>query len=140
MSRQDRQGVRTPAALEQKYDLGKTISDQNAENAAQNKKIESLEYSVLYGFVLAIDRIEAAEKRLDEVEKLSESVDSIASSIQQLEQSFTTFKGNIDSKVDRLSLEAATHITSVADTLSKEVSRLEALISSIEERVLALES
>lgn len=42
MSKQDRQGVRSPAELERKYSFGQVFSNQDETNARQSKEIEQM--------------------------------------------------------------------------------------------------
>ena len=42
MSKQDRQAVRTPTALEQKYNFGRTFSETNKSDAKRDAQIASL--------------------------------------------------------------------------------------------------
>ena len=74
MSKQDRQAARTPAGLDQKYNLGRVFSNQEKENARLQRDMNLQNMStrdLLYQFIGILDSIESDLRTLmDEVDKL----------------------------------------------------------------------
>lgn len=74
MSKQDRQGARTPAGLDQKYNLGRVFSNQERENARlqQEMNLQHMSTRELIYHVLGI--LESIESDLqilkDDVDEL----------------------------------------------------------------------
>lgn len=64
MSKQDRQGTRTPAGLEQKYNFGRAFSDQEKENARQNKEMNQQQMTMREFISFATSAIERINSQL----------------------------------------------------------------------------
>lgn len=77
MSKQDRQGARTPANLEQKYNFGKVFSRLNAENTEQNLTMRQFAE-------LMVENISTMQK---DIKKLTEKDTEIERSIEKSEDS-----------------------------------------------------
>lgn len=90
MSKQDRQGVRTPAGLEQKYDLGKSLSNLEAKAKAnaeqiskQGQRIDSISENQDERFSALEKGISIAEKNID---TLKENVNSLQTRMTNSEE------------------------------------------------------
>ena len=62
MSKQDRQGARTPAGLDQKYNLGRVFSNQEQENARLQREMNLQNVStreLLFHVMGMLDSIES---------------------------------------------------------------------------------
>lgn len=74
MSKQDRQGARTPAGLDQKYNLGRVFSNQEKENARLQRDMNLQNMStrdLLYQFIGILDSIESDLRTLmDDVDRM----------------------------------------------------------------------
>lgn len=74
MSKQDRQGARTPAGLDQKYNLGRVFSNQERENARlqQEMNLQNMSTRDLIYYVMGtMNSIESdLQTLMDEVDKL----------------------------------------------------------------------
>lgn len=74
MSKQDRQGARTPAGLDQKYNLGRVFSNQESENARLQREMNLQHMStreLIYHVMGMLDSIESDLNTLmDDVDKL----------------------------------------------------------------------
>lgn len=77
MSRQDRQGARTPAELEQKYNFGDVFSRQEKENAQRTREMSHQQMTTrefIFFAMAAINRIENDLSKINaEIEKLKAS-------------------------------------------------------------------
>ena len=67
MSKQDRQGVRTAADIERKYDLG-AIGDQRNDLSAQNQKISQLNQALSQYAAATNATIKELESKINEME------------------------------------------------------------------------
>ena len=64
MNKQDRQGARTPAALDQKYNIGRAFSTQEKENARQNKEMSQQQMTMREFISFATSAIERINSQL----------------------------------------------------------------------------
>ena len=75
MSKQDRQGARTPAGLDQKYNLGRVFSNQEQENARLQREMNLQNVStrdLMFHVMGMLNSIESDLLALmDEVDKLN---------------------------------------------------------------------
>lgn len=78
MNKRDRQGVRTPAGLERKYDFGGKFSNQSMTNMTTNEKIRYLDRSMT----------ENQEKNNASMESLKQENDSMKENVDELTGSF----------------------------------------------------
>ncbi len=85
MSKQDRQGVRTPANLEQKYNFGNVFSRLNAENQSQNLTMRQFAE-------LVTETIEVIQK---DISGLNKSVESLNKKDKELEKKDTSLGDKI---------------------------------------------
>jgi hypothetical protein len=69
MSKQDRQGARTPANLEQKYNFGKVFSRLNAENTEQNLTMRQFAELMAENIINLQKDIQTLTKKDTEIEK-----------------------------------------------------------------------
>lgn len=90
MSKQDRQGVRTSAGLEQKYRFGKAFADQRLSINEQGELIYKLDNS-LSGAERSLSSL------LDGVTALEEKADNTDVAVGELEQSLSDFSKNVAS-------------------------------------------
>lgn len=89
MSKQDRQGARTPANLEQKYSFGRVFSQQERENARQNEEMNQQNLTMkqfISSVTLAIDTLQkdltAANQTMKELSAKNEALEKKDTSLQ----------------------------------------------------------
>lgn len=118
MSKQDRQGARTPANLEQKYSFGKVFNNQAKENARQNSEMSQQNLTTREFISLATSAIDTLQKDVDKVEKLIEELRSLTS---VLNDGLTIAEVNISNQGNRLT------------TAEKAISELGNRVTDLEE-------
>lgn len=69
MSKRDRQGVRTPAGLEQKYGFGSVFKTQDQENAKQNSEMDQQRMTMNQFITFASSSIDTLNKNITEINK-----------------------------------------------------------------------
>ena len=84
MSKQDRQGVRTPADIERKYDLGHDFSEIE-------KQLTNVQRTAASAKSTADNAASVAGSAAQEVESVSGQVDSLSARVETLEQSGAAF-------------------------------------------------
>ena len=89
MSKQDRQGVRTPAGLEQKYNFGNVFSRLNAEN--QNQNLTMRQFAEL-----VTETIATIQK---DIEGLNGNVQSLTKKDTELEKAMEKSDSTLDNKI-----------------------------------------
>lgn len=77
MSKQDRQGVRTPADIERKYDLGSMASDAEKIKSL-NRELTQLEADVGQRFA---EQTKVNEQQTSAINSLTETVDGMLSAV-----------------------------------------------------------
>lgn len=96
MSKQDRQGVRTPAGLDQKYNLGAAFKNQAAANEKMTSEM-NLQNMTMRQFVsyvaAAITKIEVT---LRSMKMTLEDLSSKVKKIDAMEQDIAAMKQNSD--------------------------------------------
>jgi hypothetical protein len=113
MSKRDRQGVRTPAGLEQKYDFGSKFSNQSLTNMTTAQRIVYLDRSMTDNQAkndASVDALHREDSSIkDTVARLNAetivAIDDINQSIGAINQSIDTINQNIntmDSDIDSL--------------------------------------
>lgn len=90
MSRQDRQGARTPAGLEQKYNFGGVFSRLGAENAQQNLTMKQFAE-------LMTETIATIQK---DIKGLNDSVKTLSDKDTEIEQEMEKSETALDNKID----------------------------------------
>lgn len=84
-AKQDRQGVRTPANLEQKYSFGKVFDSQARENARQNEEMNQQNLTMKQFISFAASAIETLQKDMTAanktIQELSDSNKSLQSNL-----------------------------------------------------------
>jgi len=146
MSKQDRQGVRTPSDLERKYNFGQVFADQQTENSRQGDLISRLNQTLAQFMAYATGALETLGKDLDEAEVAISNLETATSSlgnrlsktetdifeheqaILSLEERMATAEGNISG------------LNGTATSLGTRIGSVEGSITSLEERVSALEN
>ena len=69
MSKRDRQGVRTPAGLEQKYGFGSVFKTQETENAKQNSQMDQQRMTMNQFIAFASSSIDTLNKNITDINK-----------------------------------------------------------------------
>ena len=82
MSKQDRQGARTPANLEQKYNFGKVFSRLNAENTEQNLTMRQF-----------------AELMAENIINLQKDIQNLTKKDTEIEKSIEKSENSLDGKI-----------------------------------------
>ena len=130
MSRRDRQGVRTPAGLEQKYNFGVKFSNQNTTNMttaerivfldrtmSENKKNTDSEVGVLKNedasIKQSVDTLRA--ETASTVEAINQNIGTIEQSIELINTTITTLDGEKVNKADVVNNLTTTAEGKVAD-------------------------
>ena len=124
MSKQDRQGARTPADLERKYEFGQALSSIEESTKKQSDQI-SRQNSTMNDFIAR-----------SETEKAS-----LEKSISNLEKSVSTLKQNVTSLQIRMT-NADTKDKELSKSIykvSQSVSRLESTVKSLATRLSTAE-
>ena len=145
MSKQDRQGARTPAELERKH--SKVLSGQDDNNANQNRQIEELSKSMSHNtgaFNYSIQQINA---RLTNVEASvknlegDESTSLLAERVTEAEQAIAEIQEGDTALAGRVSSAEAANIRQDLDIeeLGERLTTVETTLASLEARVAALE-
>lgn len=152
MSKQDRQGVRRPADLEQKYSFGSVFKNQAKENARQQSEMNQQNLTMKQFISFASSAIETLQKEVDTAEKL---IVALQIAVSSLEGRMTTAEGNIKKHGTRLTTaeenivsieenvqKIGKRVTTAESNISKHSTRLanvEADFTALEKRVKALE-
>ena len=92
MSKQDRQGARTPANLEQKYSFGRVFSQQERENARQNEEMNQQNLTMKQFISYASTTIEQLQK---DVAAVNETIKSLSAKDKALEESNSSLSSQI---------------------------------------------
>lgn len=90
MSKQDRQGVRTPAGLEQKYNFGGVFEQQAKENARQKSEMNQQGLTMKEFISYASGAIDALNKSVQSINKSIESLSNKDKELEQKDSSLTT--------------------------------------------------
>ena len=90
MSKQDRQGVRTPADIERKYDLGRDFSEIEKQLSNAQRTAASAKSTADNAASMAGEAAQAVESMGSQVTDLSERVDTLEQSGVGGGTSFTT--------------------------------------------------
>lgn len=152
MSRQDRQGARTPAGLEQKYNFGRVFSDQKKTEARQDSEMSRQSMTMREFILYASAEIDKLHTELDaanqQIVALQEADTVFDEETAKLEQRLSTAEGTITSQGEKITAaegEIRTHgerITSAEGTITSHGERLtntEGSLSSQGERLLTSE-
>lgn len=92
MSKQDRQGARTSADLEQKYRFGRYFSEQEKENARQNKEMDQQNMTLRDFISIATSTMDGLQKDLSAAQK---TIQELQAKDKALEESDTSIKAQI---------------------------------------------
>lgn len=92
MSKRDRQGVRTPAGLEQKYSFGTFFSEQKKANARQDDALDQTNLTMREFISLAASAIESLQKDMTAANK---SIQSLVDKDKALEESDSSIQSQI---------------------------------------------
>lgn len=90
MSKQDRQGVRKPADIEQKYNLGQ-LSKISNDTSKQTQQISALSQTLSQYMVSTNGKLEDLENEIDEVEAGAVTITSITESTEDGGENVVTF-------------------------------------------------
>ena len=145
MSKQDRQGSRTPAELERKH--SKVLSGKDETNTSQSRQIEQIVQSMEgntsafnYSITLLNTRLSRVEDSVANLESdntttlLSERVAIAEQAIEDLKAADTAQGETINSLATRL-----TTLETTVSGLAGRLTTVESTLSSLVERVTALE-
>lgn len=150
MSKQDRQGSKTPADVERKYGLGQTLSEIEEATRKQSDQI-SRQNSTMNDFMERSESEKASfEKSLSNVEKNVSTLKQNVTSLQirmtnaekkdkELSQSIYKLSQNVSSSGSSYNARLNALQNSVND-LAKRVLAAEETLADLVERVTALES
>ena len=157
MSKQDRQGVRTPAGLDQKYNLGGRFSKLEEQDAKQSREMnqQNFTFAEFVSFVSAAlirlekeisslkEQVQRSDKDLSE--KLTETrrdVTNINISIGGINESLMRYDQRLEG-IQQDAMAKESKILEVETTLSDHTTRLETAeqnIVELQEEVSALTS
>lgn len=145
MSRQDRQGARTPAALDQKYNLGGRFSKLEEQDAKQSREMTKQSMTVgefipyAQAFMLRLEkelgtlRQTVADNKIsyeDRFKKLDTSITQINLTIHGINESLVRFEGQFASIQQTLNTQAET-LSSFNGSLEDFLGRLETVEQEI---------
>ena len=161
MSKQDRQGVRRPADLEQKYGFGKVFSEQDNTNAKQNEQIDLIRNTVSINNTAGLAAIARLETKVSSVEQTvtemqeDDTVTQLGTRVDEAETAITNLQTADDSMGKRITAvetakaaqdktianltERLTSLENTVTGLSTRLTTAETTLSSLEARVAALE-
>jgi hypothetical protein len=122
MSKRDRQGVRTPAGLEQKYDLGNKFKSQSKTNMTTAERIVYLDRSMTDNqakFNASVESLMNEDASIKETfkalsEETAASLKGVEKQIDVIEQTF----GTINDELNRINQNIGT-MNAFADKLDK---------------------
>ncbi len=153
MSKQDRQGARSPAELEQKYAFGKSMSEleaiaksQGEQLTRQNQEMTQFKSESDYQFQSLEAGINRAEKNIS---SLKDSVSSLSTRMSAAEKKDKDLERKVSvllksaSSLEQNSSGANKKIAALEKTvadLTKQLKTAEESLSDLIERVTALES
>lgn len=121
MSKQDRQGVRRPADLEQKYSFGNVFKEQSRENAQQNSQMNQQRITMSQFMSFASEAIDTLQKDMDAAEKL---IAILKEGMSAMDTKMKTAEGNISEHGDRLDV-----VEKSVKSLNTKMKTVEATIS-----------
>lgn len=117
MSKQDRQGVRTPAEVERKYNIGSFMFDQKKKDEEQNRKIEQASENAFNNIALLKAEV---EKELSKISK----------EIKKIQSSSSVGLDSVNQKIRE--------IVAMDSEQSKAIEELSSLIKTLDDSVEAL--
>ena len=146
MSKQDRQGARTPAELEQKYEFGKSMSDLEAVAEKQGEQL-SRQKQTMNQFMSDSDtNFKTIEAGLARAEK---NIFTLKTNVSSLSNRMTAAEKKdkvLDQKVSAL-IKSASSLEQNSSGVDKKLAALEKQLKTVEDtladlvdRVTALES
>lgn len=124
MSKQDRQGVRTPAEVERKYNFGSFMYDQKKKDEEQNRKIEQASENASNNIALLKAEVEKELSKISkELKKIqvssSVSLESVSQKIREIDVT------------DSEQSKAIEELSSLVETLSESVEALRQIVSEL---------
>lgn len=160
MSKQDRQGVRTPADLEQKYNFGQAFSDQKAALERHGEQLSRLnDAQTMFvnetstNFAGLTKRMTASEKDIDALDERANALGKRLAyaeytnaqqerSIASLGSGLTNSEQAASALTERMSAaeQSISTLESRMTAAEAVVSAMEATIADLTERIIALES
>lgn len=150
MSRQDRQGTRTPAGLEQKYNFGRVFSDQKKENARQDSEMNRQNFSTREFISYATATIVRLSTELTAVrESLQTANDQINGKLKETEETLSKHGIKLADAEMELSQqgkkllsseEAVENLEQNVTGILERLSKAEEQVSKFDERVSSAES
>ena len=132
MSKQDRQGSRTPAELERKH--SKVLSGKDDTNAVQNRQIEQLAQSMQGNTSVFNHSITLLNARLSKVEESVANLEGDDSTTLLSER-----VGNAEQRITDLE-EADANQVSTITSLVQSLSRMETTVSGLDTRLTTVEN
>ena len=145
MSKQDRQGIRSPADFERKH--SKVLSGKDDNNARQNQQIEQLAQSMegnTSAFNYSIQQLNARLSKVEDsvLEMRNDNTTSLlAERLSEAEQAITDLQSAdtaIGGRVTTLEGKSIDHGLSISK-LEERMTAVETTLASLEARVTALE-
>ena len=146
MSKQDRQGARTPAELEQKYALGQSMSELEAMVEKQGEQLTRQNQVMAQFKSDSDDKFGSLEAGLSRAEKNIATLKTSVSSLQSRMSAAEKKDKALDQKVSALIKSASTLEQSSGGaekrlaTLEKQMKTVEETLADLVQRVTALES
>lgn len=131
MSKQDRQGARTPADLEIKYRFGKVFQSQARENASQNSRMNQQDLTLSQFISYAASALDGLRS---DVDAAREEREGLQGAITALETRITDAETNAQTQADALAA-----LETRLQTLETRQRDAEGLISGLAESLAALE-
>lgn len=138
MSKQDRQGARTPAALERKYDFGQRFDNQDQKNKNQNAETSAL-----------ASRLEAhIQSSNSSLARITQELAQAEAALSSLEGWYSYLRGDVDKSFAVLSQtvsglvravavqqETATALSTAAAQQAEQIARMETMLSFYDAKI-----
>jgi protoporphyrinogen oxidase len=131
MRKQDRQGVRTPADVERKYNIGHFMDDQKKKDESQNQKIEQVDKSASTNIALLREDLTKLSNRTSkEIARIAKDIDNIRVSSSNSLASINLRIVEL-AETDKVQTEAIAELSSLVKTMDDSVVALRQIVSEI---------
>lgn len=153
MNKRDRQGVRTPANLEQKYAFGKTMSELELTARNQGNQLTRQNQTMNEFMSNSTEKFNSVEKDIASVDKdvtaLERNVNRLTIRMTASEANYGSLKKSVSglsdhaSASDKTSADLGLRVKNLEDAvkgLTEKLVAIDKTLASLEERVTALES
>lgn len=143
MSKQDRQGARTPADLERKYEFGESLSKLESETKKQSEQIDRQNRAMDEFMDNSSDTLTSLERDISRAKKdisnLKLNVTSFSIRLASIEQGDKETSQSITGLAQRVS-KAETRLIALEAVFNARLKTAEETLADLVERVTALES